>query len=835
MWAVDTMNRVEVVDAMRTGETTNETTARETAHQRMLARAAERAEVLAAARAYLRRGWRVVPLRPGEKAPAAPHWPDLRLTEGELPVWYGPSVVAGYGVGLLLGEPSGGLVDVDCDTQEAALAAAELLPPTGRVSGRHGNPASHYWYVIADGEQGELPRTAKFTFTFGEGVGRGGQGGHGGQGGQGGQAAGWGEIPGMNAGDNPGGQGREWGEAAGPKARANPTGTDAGAAAGVAPALMPGSPPQYDAAPPTVPTALAPTMLLELRSTGCQTLAPPSRHPSGERARWERDGEPGRVDGRVLRRACARVAAAALLARHWPAAGARDEAALALAGFLLRGGLPADEADHFAQVVAKAADDEEWQKRGKAAQTARAIAEGRPVAGATKLAALLAGDGRRVVAQARAWLGLRDGRDGDADAHRRSTDDTGDQSRDVIACWPVDHLLSIPLWQVPEARIQWLWPGRIPLGTLTLLDGDPGLGKSLLTLDLIARVTTGQPMPDGAAGVDGGAVLLSAEDDLAATVRPRLRAACADLRRILAVQTVKTLDAETGRKHERSFALPDDIHLLDEAMAQVDAKLLVIDPLMAYLDPRINSWRDQDVRTALAPLARLAERTGAAVVILRHLTKGGGTNAIYRGGGSIGIIGAARSGLLVAKSPDDPEHERIITGTKSNLGPPLSSLRYRIAAGDDEMPRIEWLGESEYTAARLLSQEADGSSIEAAVDLLRDAVADGERPWTELEREANAAGISSSTLVRARKRLHLRKRFDGFGKMGRWMWSLPPVADENGGQDATDAQHAQQTITPPTDDHPTGMIACGTVDHLLDAGDHVDASNATSDGEGAPA
>jgi RecA-family ATPase len=175
----------------------------------------------------------------------------------------------------------------------------------------------------------------------------------------------------------------------------------------------------------------------------------------------------------------------------------------------------------------------------------------------------------------------------------------------------------------------WLWPGRIPLGTLTLLDGDPGLGKSLLALDLVARVTRGAAMPDGDAGgpegavdgagggaegaVEGGAVLLSAEDDLAATVRPRLRAAGADLQRVLAVQTVLTYDTATGQEVERGFALPGDSPLLEAAIGEVEAKLVVIDPLMAYLDGRVNSWRDQDVRAALAPLARLArlaERTG---------------------------------------------------------------------------------------------------------------------------------------------------------------------------------------------------------------------------------
>jgi AAA domain-containing protein/bifunctional DNA primase/polymerase-like protein len=721
-------------------------------------REAERGDMLHAAREYLRRGWRVVPLRPGEKAPAAAHWPDLRLDEGDLPQWYGPSVVAGYGVGLLLGEASGGLVDVDCDTREAALAAAELLPPTGRVSSRYSNPSSHYWYVIA----GELPRTAKFAFGEGQ-------------------------------------------------------------------------------------AEDAPTMLIELRSTGCQTLAPPSKHPSGERVLWERAREPGRVDGHTLRRACARVAAAALLARHWPAHGTRDEAALALAGFLLRGGLPVGEADHFAQTVAKAAGDEEWAKRGKAIQTVRALAEGRPVAGATKLAALLSGDGTRVVAQARAWLGLRDGRDGDADggdsAGGRFGSSPGDllgHIHDMTIQIADDHpnpdpLRDVLLSAVPRTRVRWLWQGRIPLGALTLLDGDPGLGKSLLTLDLVVRVTRGRAMPDGTPGVDGGALLLSAEDDLSATIAPRLATAGADLERVRAVRAVTVYDAESGRELERPFVLPGDIPHLAARVAQAGATLVVIDPLMAYLDARVNSWRDQDVRAALVPLAALAERTGAAVVILRHLTKGFGTNAIYRGGGSIGIIGAARAGLLVAKSPDDPEHERVLAPTKSNLGPPMPALRYRLVSAPDGPPRVEWLGQSDYTAATLLTQATapDGeeapSKREDAAAFLRAALADGPRLASEVQLAARAAGIRDETFRRAQQLvpIHREQLPQGAGRRGRGpvLWSL--ASDEPPGAGLSD-ESADLDGHPDLDGHVVNVTK-------QIARDQPNPPSESGDGEGAPA
>ena len=154
-------------------------------------------------------------------------------------------------------------------------------------------------------------------------------------------------------------------------------------------------------------------MLIELRSTGCQTLAPPSIHPSGEMVRWELGdgaaGEPGAVTGPELLRAVAKVASAALLVRHWPGEGQRDEAAKDLAGLLLRYGWAEDEVDDFTMLVARLAGDEEWRRRSKARGTARKLTDGAHVTGARHAGGATdreRGDGERVVAQVRAWLGL---------------------------------------------------------------------------------------------------------------------------------------------------------------------------------------------------------------------------------------------------------------------------------------------------------------------------------------------------------------------------------------------------------------------------------------------
>ena len=160
----------------------------------------------------------------------------------------------------------------------------------------------------------------------------------------------------------------------------------------------------------------------------------------------------------------------------------------------------------------------------------------------------------------------------------------------------------VRLADVQPESVSWLWAGHIPLGKLTILEGDPGLGKSALTCDLAARVSTGRPMPDGTAGVEGGVVFLSVEDGLADTIRPRLEAAGANLDRIVAFSGMRDSEGE------RLPTLPKDLVGLERTIRESSAALCVLDPLMAILGGEVNSWRDQDVRRALAPLAAMAER-----------------------------------------------------------------------------------------------------------------------------------------------------------------------------------------------------------------------------------
>jgi hypothetical protein len=353
---------------------------------------------------------------------------------------------------------------------------------------------------------------------------------------------------------------------------------------------------------------------------------------------------------------------------------------------------------------------------------------------------------------------------------------------------PVDGTtLGILASMVTVQRVSWVWPGRIPLGKVTVLDGDPGFGKSTIALDIAARVSTGSPMPDGAPGIDGGVLILNAEDGPADTIVPRLKAAGANLERTKILQTVPSGSGE------RQPDIPADIAAIEAAAVSVGAKLIIVDPLMAFLAPQTtNAYKDQDVRRALSPLAAMAERIGSAVLVVRHLNKSADASPIYRGGGSIGIIGAARSGLLVARDPDDETGvSRVLAATKVNLGPLPRSLRYSLEPHGESI-RVQWAGESEHFAASLLAEAASvegRTTQDEAVDFLRSFLEGGEAPAEEAWRRARAAGFADRTLDRAKSRLGIKARRKGYGRDGKWIWALPDAS-----KDATPTNEAMASF-----------------------------------------
>lgn len=287
------------------------------------------------------------------------------------------------------------------------------------------------------------------------------------------------------------------------------------------------------------------------------------------------------------------------------------------------------------------------------------------------------------------------------------------------------------LSEVEPEHVEWLWEGRIPYGKVSIIDGDPGQGKSALTTDLCARISVGRGWPDGGECEAGGAIICSAEDGVADTIRPRLDAAGGNPSKVLAFSTMPC-----GEGSERMLEFPADLDLIRQAIERVEARLLIVDPISAFLPPDVDMHKDQHVRRALSPLAKMAEDTGVAVVAVRHLNKGNGS-ALYRGGGSIGIIGAARSGMIVGPHPEDDELI-VLAPTKNNLAASAASLSFSLQEAANGSVRVEWRGETPLAADTILAGPADQDTKELR-QAVEDQVKENGGEWVATPKEMHDA------------------------------------------------------------------------------------------------
>jgi hypothetical protein len=222
-------------------------------------------------------------------------------------------------------------------------------------------------------------------------------------------------------------------------------------------------------------------------------------------------------------------------------------------------------------------------------------------------------------------------------------------------------------------------------------------------------------------------------------------------------------------------SFPSCAAALEQVIREKKAALVVIDPLSAFFDTGIQTNNDASVRQALAPLSEVAQRTGAAILLIRHLNKDTSKVALYRGGGSIGIIGAARSAMVVAHDPDDPKR-RILAHTKLNLGEfPEKALAYRVVHDDvNNCAHITWEGEVNYTADDLLSAGKGEGKLEAAKKWLEVYLATGPRESGQVANDGKVDGHSWGTLMRASKDLDVCKsKALGGGQKAPWIWRLP--------------------------------------------------------------
>jgi hypothetical protein len=247
-----------------------------------------------------------------------------------------------------------------------------------------------------------------------------------------------------------------------------------------------------------------------------------------------------------------------------------------------------------------------------------------------------------------------------------------------------------------ERETKWLWPSYLPEGYITLIQGDPGLGKSTVTLEIAARVSRGESLPRMNAGnAPANVAVLSAEDGAEDVIKPRLRTAGADLDRVHII-------GEVTRDHERRpIVLPGDVAHIRKECCERGVKLLILDPLIAFLMSNMNSFKDQDVRLALGPLAALAHEIGLTVLVVVHLNKRSDERAMYRGGGSIAFTAAARSVLVLAADPADGD-QRVLASIEGNICRRPPALGFRIL-DESGVGRIEWTGERDLTADDLLA------------------------------------------------------------------------------------------------------------------------------------
>lgn len=329
--------------------------------------------------------------------------------------------------------------------------------------------------------------------------------------------------------------------------------------------------------------------------------------------------------------------------------------------------------------------------------------------------------------------------------------------------WKAERICDV----VPVA-LDWLWPRYLARGKLSIIDGDPEMGKSLVTIDLIARLSRGGPLPDGSPLAQPcTSLLLSAEDDAADTIRPRAEAAGTDLSRLV----VPNFDGRVPQ-------FPHDIPALEELVRDSQAALVVIDPLMAFLPPSVAANLDQCMRQVLTPLAGLAARTDCAVLFIRHLTKKSHHRAIHRGQGSMGIMAAVRTALFIAADSGDPG-SRVMSVAKSNMGRRPPALGFRVIESATGQPVIEWTGPVNRTADELGRREPDAMRMkDRAIDWLKRELANGPRKAAELFETAAAAGIPERTLERAKSGLRAQshRTWDDKTSRGEWYWYDPDAA-----------------------------------------------------------
>ena len=308
---------------------------------------------------------------------------------------------------------------------------------------------------------------------------------------------------------------------------------------------------------------------------------------------------------------------------------------------------------------------------------------------------------------------------------------------------------------VEQTDVDWLWYPYVPFGKLTIVQGNPGEGKTFFAMQLAAACTNQKFLPDMEPFEPFNMIFQTAEDGLGDTVKPRLVSAGADLQRVLVIDDT-----------DNPLTLVDD--RIEKAIRENNARLMVIDPLQAFLGANVDMNRANEVRPVFRRLADIAQSTGCAIVMIGHLNKASGTQSTYRGLGSIDIAAVVRSILFVGKVKDDPT-TRVIVHEKSSLAPPGQALAFSL--GDQK--GFRWIGAYDISAEDLLAG-GEGTKAELkqeqAMKLIYEFLSDGrEASVAEINKEAVERGISERTVRMVRNSMKDKLESERRGKDW-WIW-----------------------------------------------------------------
>ena len=313
------------------------------------------------------------------------------------------------------------------------------------------------------------------------------------------------------------------------------------------------------------------------------------------------------------------------------------------------------------------------------------------------------------------------------------------------------------LSQIERKEVKWLWEPYIPRAMMTIIEGDPDVGKSYLAMHLASIVSSGGKLPNGESLTPGKVLYFSQEDDPAYTIRPRVEDMGGNLRRIK-VHVGDSLFDEFGLK------------VIEEEVERWKPDLIIVDPLVAYIDAGADMYRSNEIRPILRRLSEIAAIANAAIVPIRHLVKGKTTKAIYQGGGSMDFIAFVRSALRVAVHPERGEL-RVLVHFKHNLSKRGESLAYELVEqSPPKRPVVQWRGKTDVTIEQLHEGgQRQPSELEHAMSFLRKVLANGPVGATQVEEKSEAHSISKRTLERAKKELKVQAKRKGAA----WYWTMP--------------------------------------------------------------